>query len=75
MTNQERKRRQEQSENAIQQNFRPKDASKYLGVGLSTVWLYIKQGKLKAHKLSPQVTILRKTDLDNFINGHNEVVS
>ena len=29
------------------QNLRPKEAAKYLGVGLSTVWLYAKQGKLE----------------------------
>jgi len=31
----------------IKTNYRPKEASEYLGVGLSTVWLYIKQGKLQ----------------------------
>lgn len=50
------------------QNLRPKDAAKYLGVGLSTLWLYIKQGKLKSYKLSDRVTIIKKEDLDNFIN-------
>ncbi len=60
----------------IQQNYRPKEAAKYLGgVGLSTVWLYIKQGKLKATKLSDRVTIISKDSLDAFINRNNDEVT
>jgi len=51
------------------QNFRAKEAAKYLGVGLSTIWHYAKQGKIKAYKLSDRVTIFKKEDLDAFING------
>ena len=47
-------------------NYRPKEASIYLGVGLSTVWLYIKQKKLKTKKLSPQVTVIHIDDLKAF---------
>lgn len=50
------------------QNMRAKDASKYLQVGLSTIWLYVKQGKITAIKLSDRVTIFKKEDLDSFIN-------
>jgi len=50
-------------------NYRPKEASKYLGIGLSTLWLYIKQGKLKTKKLSERVTIIEKIELDNLINS------
>ena len=50
------------------QNFRAKEASVYIGVGLSTVWLYAKQGKLNPIKLSERVTIFKKEDLDSFIN-------
>ena len=55
------------------QNMRAKEASKYLGVGLSTVWLYAKQGKITAIKLSDRVTIFKREDLDNFINANVEV--
>ena len=55
------------------QNYRPKEAAKFLGVGLSTVWLYIKQNKLKATKLSDRVTIISKESLDNFINASAKV--
>jgi len=54
-------------------NYRPKDAAKYLGVGLSTVWLYIKQGKLQSIKLSDRVTIISQESLDNFMSACVEV--
>ena len=50
------------------EHMRAKEASKYLGVGLSTIWLYVKQGKINTTKLSDRVTIFKKDDLDNFIN-------
>ncbi|MDD3343526.1 MAG: helix-turn-helix domain-containing protein [Sulfurospirillaceae bacterium] len=51
------------------QNLRPKEAAKYLGIGLSTIWLFAKQGKLHPIKLSDRVTLFKKEDLDAFING------
>lgn len=57
------------------ENMRAKEASKYLGVGLSTIWLYVKQGKIRAFKISDRVTIFKKEELDAFINANVEVVS
>jgi excisionase family DNA binding protein len=54
-------------------HMRAKEAHKYLGIGLSTLWLYVKQGKIKAIKLSDRVTIFKKEDLDSFIK-YQEVV-
>lgn len=73
MSQTETERRNRQSEYAVAENMRAKEASKYLGVGLSTVWLYVKQGKLHPIKLSDRVTIFKKSDLDNFINSNVEV--
>ena len=61
------------TETPTPENLRAKEASKYLSIGLSTLWLYAKQGKIKPIKLSDRVTIFKKSDLDNFINGRNEV--
>jgi len=55
------------------QNLRAKEASKYLGIGLSTLWLYARQGKLKPIKLSPRVTIFKRSSLDEFINSMGEI--
>ena len=63
------------SETAIAENIRAKDAAKYLGVGLSTVWLYAKQGKITPIKLSERVTIFKRSELDTFINASVEEVA
>jgi len=60
-----------QTDKAPQQveNMRAKEAARYLSCGVSTIWLWVKQGKIKAYKLSDRVTILRRSELDEFING------
>ena len=68
MSNTEKERREEQSKNAIKENFRAKEAAVYLGIGLSTVWLFAKEGKLNPLKLSDRVTIFTKKDLDRFVS-------
>ena len=49
------------------QNYRPKEAAEFLSVGLSTLWLYIKQGKISTKKLSDRVTIITRAELENFM--------
>lgn len=46
---------------------RAKQTAQYMGIGVSTVWLFTKQGKIKAIKLSDRVTVWAKSDLDAFI--------
>ncbi|RXK06456.1 helix-turn-helix transcriptional regulator [Halarcobacter bivalviorum] len=36
---------------------RAKELAVYLGVGLSTIWKWTKDGKIKAHKISSRVTV------------------
>ena len=69
MSQTETERRNRQSENAIVENMRAKEASRYLACGVSTLWLWVKQGKIKAYKLSDRVTIFKRSELDAFING------
>lgn len=59
----------------VSETMRAKDAHKYIGVGLSTLWMYVKQDKIKAYKLSDKVTIFKKSDLDEFISKAVEVSS
>lgn len=37
--------------------LRAKEVVKLFPVGLSTIWYYAKQGKLRAHKVSKNVTV------------------
>ena len=41
----------------IKQYFRAKELAEHFSIGLSTVWLYAKQGKLHPKKLSERVTL------------------
>jgi excisionase family DNA binding protein len=53
--------------------LRVKEVAQYLSVGVSTVWLYAKQGKLHPIKLSDRVTVFSKDNLDAFINNAMKV--
>jgi len=52
-----------------QKYMRAKEVSKYLGIGLSTVWFMAKQGKLHAIKLTERVTVFSKDEIDDFIES------
>ena len=49
-------------------NFRPSEAARYLRISLPQLWLLIKAGKIKSIKLSPQVTIIRRAELERYIS-------
>jgi len=51
------------------QNYRVKVAAKMVGIGKSTLWSYIKQGKIKAKKLSPRVTVIEEKELQRYMNS------
>ena len=44
-------------ENRKKTKYRAKELAEYLGIGLSTVWKWVKDGKIKAHKISVGVTV------------------
>jgi len=50
-------------------NYRPKEAAKFLAIGLSTFWLFVKQGKIKTTKLSERITIVSEEELQRFMGG------
>jgi len=62
-------------ENRNKNKIRAKEVAKYLGVGLSTVWLYAKEGKITPIRLSPRVTVFSVEDLDSFISKCNKEVA
>lgn len=51
-------------ENKIKQMYRAKELAQFLGIGLSTVWLYAKQGKITPKKISTGVTVF---DIDEVL--------
>ena len=48
--------------------LRSKELAIYLGIGESTVWLYVKQGKLIKHKISAIVTLFDVYQAEKSLN-------
>jgi len=49
--------------------LRAKETAEYLSIGLSTVWLYAKEGKLTPKKISTRVTVFSIEEINSLING------
>ena len=49
--------------------MRAKKLAEHLGVGLSTVWLWNKQGKIKSLKLSERVTVFEVAEVEKALFG------
>jgi len=48
-------------------NMRPAQAAKYLGVGLSSLWLFIKQGRIqKPLKLSTRISVFKSSYIQSL---------
>lgn len=47
--------------------YRPKEAAKYLGIGLSTLFLYFKEGKIQKQKIGTKITVVSKRELERFV--------
>lgn len=54
--------------------LRAKAMAEYLNIGLSTVWLYAKQGRLTPRKISERVTLFSVEEADKLINSVNVVL-
>lgn len=48
--------------------LRVKEVAEKLSIGVTTVWLYAREGKLpKPTKISPRVTVWKESDINKFI--------
>jgi len=47
--------------------LRAKEVAEYIGVGLSTVWLYASNGTLTPKKISSRVTVFSIDEIDKLI--------
>lgn len=52
-----------------QKFMRAKKLAEHLGIGLSTVWLYAKQGKITPIKWSDRVTVFNVEDVEKALMG------
>jgi predicted site-specific integrase-resolvase len=55
------------------QGYRPKQAADYLGISLSSFWNYVRAGKLHTIKLSANITVVTKTELDSLLVLKGEI--
>jgi predicted DNA-binding transcriptional regulator AlpA len=55
--------------------YRAKEAAKLLGIGLSTFWLYVKNGRIaQGVKVSNRITVWPQSVLNNFWESLNTCV-
>ena len=52
--------------------LRADEACLFLNVGLSTIWLFVKQNKIKSYKISERVTLFKTCELREFIESFEE---
>lgn len=74
MSNQDKKML-EQRYSVGKKYLRAKEVAEYLGIGMSTVWLYAKQGKLNPKKISSRVTVFNIDNIEAFIESNVDGVS
>ena len=53
----------------IAKYMRAKQLALHLGIGLSTVWAYVKQGKITANKISDRVTVFDVVEVEKALLG------
>jgi predicted site-specific integrase-resolvase len=49
--------------------MRAKQLAQHLGIGLSTVWAYAKQGKITPKKISDKVTLFDVVEVEKALLG------
>lgn len=49
--------------------MRAKELANHFGVGLSTIWLWNKQGKITSKKLSERVTVFEVAEVETSLIG------
>lgn len=49
--------------------MRARELANHLGIALSTVWLYAKQGKITSKKLSERVTVFNVAEVEKALFG------
>jgi len=64
----ELKKHIEKTYEARKKYLRAKEVSEYLGIALSTVWAYAKDGRLTPKKLSPRVTVFSIEEINDLVN-------
>ncbi|ACZ11490.1 helix-turn-helix transcriptional regulator [Sulfurospirillum deleyianum] len=53
------------------ENMRIKQVAETYPVSRASIWRYVKDGKIKAYKITDGVTIFKRSELESFFNGES----
>lgn len=56
-------------QNNLPQKMRAKQVAKEFSIGVSTLWKYVKDGRIKAQKISDGITVFDRDEIITFFNG------
>ena len=54
-------------ENQLPKFMRAKQLSKHLSISISTIWLYLRQGKIKSKKVSSYITLFEVAEIEKAL--------
>ena len=54
------------------ENMRIKQVAETYPVSRASIWRYVKDGKIKAYKITDGVTIFKRSELESFFNGESQ---
>ncbi|MFX4218529.1 helix-turn-helix transcriptional regulator [Aliarcobacter butzleri] len=57
----------DRKKNQTQKYMRVGELSKYLGIGKSTIWLYVRQGKITSKKISSYITLFDVEEVEKAL--------
>lgn len=57
----------DRNKNQTQKYMRVGELSKYLGIGKSTIWLYVRQGKITSKKISSYITLFDVQEVEKAL--------
>lgn len=58
----------------IKKKYRAKELALYIGVGLSTIWRWAKEGKIRSQKVSSGVTVFDIDEVKSDLKFIKELV-
>jgi predicted site-specific integrase-resolvase len=61
-------------QNNLPQKMRAKQVAKEFSIGVSTLWKYVKDGKIKAYRVTDGVTVFDKEEIIIFFGGKSQNV-
>lgn len=57
-------------ENQLPKFMRAKQLSKHLSISIPTIWLYLRQGKIKSKKVSSYITLFEVSEVEKALFEH-----